>query len=90
MGTLFGFIVGYVVGAKGGSERFDEVLQAFRAVRDSEEFRALLQALRLHASDTARDLGDRLSIEPGTEVDGVRGFPSTDDLIAEARRRFDR
>lgn len=84
MGTIFGFIVGYIVGAKSGSRGFDEVVQALRDVRDSEEFHGLIQAVRIHAGETVKDLGERLSIEGGEPL------LNTEDLIAAARSRFRR
>lgn len=84
MGTLFGFIVGYVVGAKAGNERFEEVMDAFRSLRESDEVRSFVQVVRGHARDTARDLGDRLD----TALASEGGMPSEDDLMAEARARL--
>lgn len=85
MGTLFGFIVGYVVGAKAGSERFEEVMSAFRELKESDEVRSFIDVVRGHARDTARDLGDRLD----ATLAGEGGMPSDDDLIAEARARLE-
>ena len=38
MGILLAFAAGYVLGARGGSEDFDDVVQAVQAIRQSEEF----------------------------------------------------
>lgn len=78
MGTLFGFIVGYVLGARAGSQRFDEVVGAARAVRDSEEFKALLQVARIHAVGTVTMVSDRLA---------ATDEHSAEDLIARAEAR---
>ena len=45
MGTLFGFVVGYVVGARAGSAGFDELVDSWRAIRESEEFTAFIALL---------------------------------------------
>ncbi|HZU80270.1 MAG TPA: hypothetical protein VE991_10175 [Acidimicrobiales bacterium] len=65
MGVLLAFAVGYVVGARAGSERYQEVVDAASAVRDSSEFQALVAALRSHASFVLTELGQRLA--PGAE-----------------------
>jgi phage shock protein A len=80
MGTLFGFVVGYVIGARSGSRTFDEVVDALRAIRDSEEFQALLDATRRHIRATARDLSARLASDEAA--------PAASEVIARARARF--
>lgn len=72
MGTLFGFIVGYVLGARAGSQKFDEVVAAAKEVRNSEEFMALLDVVRLHAAGTATIVSDRLG---GQSSDVDLSFP---------------
>jgi hypothetical protein len=57
MGTLFGFVVGYIVGARAGSQGFEEVVDALRTVRDSEEFQALGEVVRSHVRGTAGIVG---------------------------------
>ena len=57
MGTLFGFVVGYIVGARAGSQGFEEVVDALRTVRDSEEFQALGEVVREHVKGTAGTVG---------------------------------
>lgn len=61
MGTLFGFAVGYILGARAGSESFDRVVEAFREVRDSEEFRAFVEVVRAHVKGTATVVAERLA-----------------------------
>ncbi len=58
MKLLVGFAVGYVVGARAGSQGFDRVEQTVRDLRQSEEFRSFLAELRVHATETARTLGE--------------------------------
>lgn len=80
MGTLFGFVVGYVIGARSGSKSFDEVVDALRAIRDSEEFRALLDVVRRHVRSTAREVAERLAADDAS--------PSAAEILDRARRRF--
>ena len=78
MGTLFGFAVGYVVGARMGGRGFDEVVQAARDLRDSAEFRGLVDAVRSHAVHTARSGAAWVASEESEPVS---------DLLARARAR---
>jgi hypothetical protein len=79
MGILLAFAVGYAVGAKAGSESFDEVVEALKAVRDSDEFSSLLKALRSHAGHALRELA--------TAVDGTgQEGGSTQDLVDRVRK----
>lgn len=76
MGTLFGFAVGYILGARAGARHFDEVVQAAKDLRESDEFQAFLDAVRTHIRDTARVVSERLADE------GAEG------LIERARARM--
>ena len=60
MSTVFGFVVGYVVGARAGNPGFERVERALRDLRNSEEFRGFLLALKVHARETAQLLSERL------------------------------
>lgn len=61
MRTLFGFVVGYVVGARVGSRGFDEVVRSFDEIRRSPEFRGFVGALRHHAVGALANISRRLS-----------------------------
>lgn len=61
MGIVFAFIVGYAVGAQAGQHGLEQLVASARAVRDSEEFKAFLSALRSHASFTLHDLSIRVA-----------------------------
>jgi hypothetical protein len=67
MGIVLAFAVGYVVGANAGQEGYRDVVNALRSVRDSDEFSALLSALRSHASATLQRLGELLEETPVAE-----------------------
>lgn len=79
MGTLFGFAVGYVIGARAGSEGFDDLLRALSAIRESEEYRGFMTSLRAHVMHTLRDVNQRLTIVAQAD---------DDDPIARARARL--
>ncbi len=68
MSALIGFLVGYVMGARNGGAGFDRVEQAAREIRDSEEFGRFMAALRSHAIDTARVLGEQVRSRAGIEL----------------------
>lgn len=54
MSALVGFVVGYIVGSRAGSQGFDRVEQAVRDLRDSEEFRGFLSEVKLHVKETVQ------------------------------------
>jgi hypothetical protein len=78
------------VGAQAGNEGYDEIVASLRAVRDSEEFKGLVSALRSHASYALSEIAQRLTAEseqpgPVQEVLGrVRGLLGQDDLRGTA------
>lgn len=67
MGTLFGFAVGYVIGARAGSDGFEEVVDALRAVRESDEVQAFVGVLREHLRGTASIVGAWMVSPPTSE-----------------------
>ena len=42
MGAVLGFMIGYVLGAKEGPERFEELRKAWETIVNSEEFQGML------------------------------------------------
>lgn len=81
MSALFGFVVGYVVGARAGSPGFERVEQALRDILSSDEFRGFLDVLRNHARETAQVLNDRLQGEGPV-------IPDIEDMATQARNRL--
>jgi len=63
MGTLFGFVVGYILGARAGAEGFEEVVQSIRDIRRSEEFRGFVDAMKSHSRHVAAQVTGRLAGE---------------------------
>ena len=80
MGTLFGFAVGYVIGARAGNEGFDDLLRALSAIRRSEEYQGFMASLREHVFHTVRTVNERLS--------AISEAETGDDPIARARARL--
>jgi hypothetical protein len=82
MGILFAWAVGYVVGARSGVRDFDDVVQAVKEVRDSEEVRDLLAVLRSHAAHILHSTAQFLEQAPAPD-------PNPDgqnDLLDRVRR----
>jgi len=94
MGTLFGFVVGYIVGARAGSVGFDELVDSVRAIRDSEEFSAFMGLLGEHTRSTAQQLGGRFLTAPERNGNGggrLREHPvasAAEDALRAARERL--
>jgi len=82
VGTLFGFAVGYLLGARAGNEGYEELVRSAKAILDSEEFQSFLGILRDHARHGLRQLSDW--------VGGDGEALSVDDLLREARARLQR
>ena len=78
MGILLAFFAGWATCARGRESR-DDVVEALKAIRDSQEVTDLLAALRHHAGFSLKTLGERL-LDTG---DG--GPPSANDLLARVR-----
>ena len=82
MGLLLVFAAGYVMGARGGGESLDDVVDAVHAIRESEEFHDFVKALRTHAAHSLRGLATM--VESGRErSDAPQG--SSSDLLERVR-----
>lgn len=81
MTTLFGFVVGYIVGARAGNEGWARVERALRDIKESDEFRNLLAVLRDHIRGTVQIVNDRLAAEDFNVVSDLEA------LAARARAR---
>jgi predicted transcriptional regulator len=83
MGILIAFAAGYAFGAKAGSQDFDDVVEALRAIRDSDEFHDLVRSLRSHAAHSLRELA---SILERASPDGrALSSVTTQDLVARVK-----
>jgi hypothetical protein len=63
MGTLFGFAVGYILGARAGADGYEEVVRSVRAIRQSEEFQGFVSAMKDHGRHILREVSGRLAGE---------------------------
>jgi hypothetical protein len=70
MGVLLAWALGYVVGAKGGAQDFDDVVQAVKELRDSDEVRQLWSVLRGHLGKVLRSTADMLEEVAGPQPAG--------------------
>jgi hypothetical protein len=72
VGILLAFAAGWLTCARGG-QTADEVVDALKAVRDSEEVADLKAALRHHAGHSLKTFGERLldsgDNRPGSVID---------------------
>ena len=89
MGILLAFAVGYVVGAQAGSEGYEEVVTSLKLVRDSEEFKALLSALRSHAESAKMNHRDLLVAESESGICRVLCFSPRHDLALSGMEQKD-
>lgn len=76
MEILVAFAVGYFVGARAGSEGFDDVVNSFHAVRESDEFKGLVAALRSHASHTLVELSSIIGGDTKVPIKSVNDVVS--------------
>lgn len=77
MDSVVIFLAGYSLGAKAGAKGYAELVKSAKAVRESEEFRAMLRALRSHLAHTLREAAELLG---GTEQLAMG------DVLQRARR----
>jgi predicted metalloprotease with PDZ domain len=80
MGLLLMFAAGYVMGARGGGESLDDVVDAMHAIRESEEFHDFVKALRTHTAHSLHGLATTL--ENGRRRDET---PASSDLLERVR-----
>ncbi|HUF32461.1 MAG TPA: hypothetical protein VMN58_04535 [Acidimicrobiales bacterium] len=79
MGVLLAWALGYVVGARSGVKDFDDVVEALKELRDSEEARDLWSVIRTHLAHALRSAAETLEApeppgveEPNDLVDHVK------------------
>jgi hypothetical protein len=85
VGVLLAFAVGYVIGARAGSQDFDDVVHAVKEIRGSEEFNGFLSALRSHLSHTLRDVANVID---ETQVESVNSQDLVDHVKQLIRRQL--
>jgi hypothetical protein len=82
MKFVLALAAGYVIGARTGSEHFDDVVRSLRAIKDSEEFRDLVTSVRSQASATLRELA---SVIERPSAPGGADPAATGDLVERVR-----
>ena len=73
MGTLFGFAVGYILGARGGQDGYEELVRSVRAIRASEEFHDFVGAMKSHGRHLLRQATGALAGEDEMTMSGGVG-----------------
>jgi hypothetical protein len=74
-------VVGYVIGAKAGSDDLDQVVGSLKRLAESDEFADVVSAVRSHVGHTMRELG--------TIIEAPRELPEqTGDLVDRVRHLF--
>lgn len=70
MGVLLAWAMGYVVGARSGVHDFDDVVRAFKELRESDEARDLWSVVRSHLAHALRSAAEMLeeADPPGVEM----------------------
>ena len=76
MEALLAFYFGWSMGARSGPQGMEELNSALVSLRDSDEFAALLVALRKHAAHIMRQVAERVEGADGTPM----GMP---DVLAK-------
>ena len=71
MDSLLIFVAGYALGAKAGAHGYEEVVKAAKVVRESEEFRSMLRALRSHVGHALREAADLIARPEPVEMGDV-------------------
>ena len=71
MDLIIGFVAGYVLGAKGGQEKFEELKQAWQTITQTEEFQNLLM--------TGLSFVNQIGQQKGSDTGG-EGRPVTERI----------
>lgn len=93
--------IGYVIGARAGSEDVDEIVQSVKALRDSDEFADVVSAVRTHAGRALHELAtivdgtNRASLGTGmggsaASFGGRASEGDAGDLVDRVRQLFGR
>lgn len=80
MGVLFAFVVGWLLGARGGQQSYDEVVESAKVVLRSDEFALFKTAIRRHAGATLQQAAEWL------QSDREGGAGNLEDVIARVRQ----
>ena len=87
------FAAGWALGAKTGSQGFDDVITTAKGIFSSKEFQDFLAAVRSHAAFALREMGDLVDTDvpektpTGDLVDFVRALVERRDAAISAFRQ---
>jgi hypothetical protein len=87
IGTVLTFAIGYYVGLRSDKKEFDDLNEAVKALRQSEEFAGVVDVARSHIAHIMRAVAD--SVDGGAKL-GL-GQTVTDDeadLVARVKDLF--
>ncbi len=84
MEALLAFYLGWTMGARSGVKGIEEINTALLSLRESEEFAALMVALRKHAGFIIHEIATRVEAAAG---DSDR--PGAGDLLARVYELID-
>ena len=82
MSTLLGALLGYVLRGTTGSQGFQELVAATRAVTDSQEFQNMIRAARSHTAFMIKDVTEALS-RHGDHIADVLTTESSTAAVAQ-------
>jgi hypothetical protein len=87
VGTIFTFAIGYLVGLHTDKKDYDDLAQAVKALRQSEEFAGVVMAARSHLGHSMRALAD--AVDGGSVLAaGQSGLDDDADLVARVKDLF--
>jgi hypothetical protein len=87
VGTILTFAIGYLVGLHTDKKEFDDLAQAVRALRQSDEFAGVVMAARSHLGHSMRALADAVDGGPALAA-GQAGLDDEADLVARVKDLF--
>ena len=76
MGMFLAAAAAYIVGANAGKQNFDNVVHSLDAIRRSDEFRDLVEAVRIHVAGTLREVAGAID-QPGASTPRSRTTSSS-------------
>jgi hypothetical protein len=87
MGTILTFAIGYFVGLHTEKKEFDDLAQAVKALRQSDEFAGVVMAARSHLGHSMRALAD--VVDGGSALSsGQASLDEEADLVARVKDLF--
>ncbi len=88
MRWVLAFAAGYVLGARAEKEDFNDLVQALRAVRDSDEVRDLVITTRAHVGHVLREMADVVESSRGATSDRATASSVLGAELVERVRRL--